>query len=655
MKYRREIDGLRAVAVIPVIFFHAGFKVFKGGFVGVDIFFVISGYLITTIILSDMNNQKFSIVTFYERRARRILPALFFVMLCCLPFAWLWLMPNHLEDFSQSLTAVSAFSSNILFWRESNYFGIVSELKPLLHTWSLAVEEQYYVLFPLFLMALWKFRKRWIFGSLIVVSVVSLMVAQWGAYNNPSAAFYLLPTRGWELAIGALIAFYFLYKTEHVDFIKSHKKTCEVLGFVGLLLICYAIYEFDKNTPFPSLYALIPTIGAGLIIVFSTSETVVGKFLGNKLVVGIGLISYSAYLWHQPLFVFARHVSLAEPGTALLFLLSVLSILLAYISWRFVESPFRDKKKFNTKSIFRFAVIGSLFFAFIGFFGYFNNDLLGGSFNPLNRKINIANYTQSNQVLQISSWDILREVSKDNEYAVENNDYDNKLWFDLLDSKLKLLLVGNSHSKDLFNVLWNSKTAQSMFALSRFGVQIRDLQNNHPMFSSPNYIHSQVVVLVTRFDNNGEDIENLKKVAIRIMEDGKRAVIVKNIFEFPQYREGVWNLLDKITYESWVSGVKNPISIVEESNRTYFEIFQSGKTREAVLSSNLAIEQISEEFPGIIVMDRMDYVCHSQKQVCFSSDYKLNKFFYDYGHHTLEGARYFGKRVDETNWLNPLM
>ena len=156
MEYRREIDGLRAIAVLPVIFFHAGFKTFEGGFVGVDVFFVISGYLITTIILSDMNDGKFSIVTFYERRARRILPALFFVMLCCLPFAYFWLLPEHLKDFSQSLAAVSVFSSNILFWKESGYFGVASELKPLLHTWSLAVEEQYYVLFPLFLMALSK-------------------------------------------------------------------------------------------------------------------------------------------------------------------------------------------------------------------------------------------------------------------------------------------------------------------------------------------------------------------------------------------------------------------------------------------------------------------------------------------------------------------
>ena len=160
MEYRPEIDGLRAVAVVPVILFHAGFRSFAGGFVGVDVFFVISGYLITTIILSDMDKGAFSLATFYERRARRILPALFAVILCCLPFAWLWLLPDHLEDFGESVTAVATFSSNFLFWQESGYFDTAAELKPLLHTWSLAVEEQFYVLFPLMLMALWRWPRR---------------------------------------------------------------------------------------------------------------------------------------------------------------------------------------------------------------------------------------------------------------------------------------------------------------------------------------------------------------------------------------------------------------------------------------------------------------------------------------------------------------
>ena len=229
MKYRAEIDGLRALAVLPVILFHAGFDQFKGGFVGVDVFFVISGYLITTIIISEMAEDKFDIINFYERRARRILPALFFIMAACVPFAWLWLAPNDLKDFGQSLVAVSTFSSNILFWLESGYFDTASELKPLLHTWSLALEEQYYIFFPIFLLLTWKFGVTWILIFLSIIFFISLGIAQWGAYNSASANFYLLPTRGWELLIGVFAAFYL----KHNSHLKSHSlnQLFSLIGF----------------------------------------------------------------------------------------------------------------------------------------------------------------------------------------------------------------------------------------------------------------------------------------------------------------------------------------------------------------------------------------------------------------------------------------
>lgn len=187
MIYRREIDGLRAVAVLPVVLFHAGFELFSGGYVGVDIFFVISGYLITTIILAELENDRFSLTGFYERRARRILPALALVVLACIPAA-LWLMnPAQLTDFSNSIIAVSLFSSNLLFWRESGYFSAAAEEKPLLHTWSLAVEEQYYILFPLFLMLLWRSRRDAILPLIMLFTVVSLLLAEWGWRHSPTA------------------------------------------------------------------------------------------------------------------------------------------------------------------------------------------------------------------------------------------------------------------------------------------------------------------------------------------------------------------------------------------------------------------------------------------------------------------------------------
>ena len=201
LKYRPEIDGLRALAVAPVILFHAGFEIFRGGFVGVDVFFVISGYLITTIIIEDIENKRFSIIKFYERRARRILPALFFVMLVCIPFAWIWMYSSQMKDFSQSLVAVSLFTSNILFLRESGYFDEAAEIKPLLHTWSLSVEEQYYVIFPVFLVLAWHFGKKRVFWMIVVLAALSLLLSEWNWRNKTSANFYLATTRAWELLV----------------------------------------------------------------------------------------------------------------------------------------------------------------------------------------------------------------------------------------------------------------------------------------------------------------------------------------------------------------------------------------------------------------------------------------------------------------------
>ena len=361
MKYRAEIDGLRALAVLPVILFHAGFEWVSGGFVGVDVFFVISGYLITNIIISEMAEGKFSIVNFYERRARRILPMLFFVMLACLPFAWLWLKPNDLEKFGDSLFAVSTFSSNILFALRDGYFGTAAELKPLLHTWSLAVEEQYYILFPIFLILTWRLGIKWILILLSIVFFVSLGIAQWGAYNYPSATFLLLPTRSWELLIGVFAAFNLKLNTH----LKSHAIN-QSLSLLGFGMIVYSITVFDKTTPFPSLYALVPTIGTGLLILCAVPKTFVHKLLSIRFIVGIGLISYSAYLWHQPLLAFARHRFFGEISESILIALCLTSLVMAWFSWRYVEKPFRHKEQVDRRSIFIFSGCLPIIFIILG-------------------------------------------------------------------------------------------------------------------------------------------------------------------------------------------------------------------------------------------------------------------------------------------------
>jgi peptidoglycan/LPS O-acetylase OafA/YrhL len=351
MQYRREIDGLRALAVVPVILYHAGFQAFRGGFVGVDVFFVISGYLITSIIYEDVQRGSFSLSRFYERRIRRILPALYLVMLVCILFAWLWLLPAAMEDFAKSIIAVTLFISNILFWRSTDYFSPDIENFPLIHAWSLSVEEQFYVLFPLLLASCARMDRRRLITLVALFSALSLGLAEFTSKTYPEFDFYLLPTRAWELGVGAIIAL-IPHVSPSPQFRLIKRWIAEAASLTGFILLTYSIFRFDHNIPFPSLWALVPVVGTALLLVFATADTHCGRVLGIKPLVGIGLISYSAYLWHQPLFAFTRIRLQSAPPTIAMVLLSAATLALAYVSWRFVELPFRDRRHLPRRFVF---------------------------------------------------------------------------------------------------------------------------------------------------------------------------------------------------------------------------------------------------------------------------------------------------------------
>jgi len=369
MKYRPEIDGLRALAVLAVIFCHTGLGLFSGGFVGVDVFFVISGYLITLIIHGELQQEKFSIVQFYERRIRRILPALFFVILACIPFAWMWMMPDEFEAFSKSIVKVNLFISNVYFWKESNYFSPDAQLAPMLHTWSLAVEEQFYVLFPLILILFHKCKLRVLLSIISTMLIVSLAFSEWSSKIFPVANYYLLPTRSWELGVGSIIAL------SMNQWKNTNGSVAQLLSLIGLLLILFSVLTFDEGTPFPGLWALFPVIGAALIIVYAKQNTLVGQFLSWKPMVGIGLISYSAYLWHHPLFAFARIRLQGDVQPEVYLGLSVLTLILAFFTWKFVEQPFRNKMTFTRKQVFIGALLISVVFIVFGKVGRLSGGL----------------------------------------------------------------------------------------------------------------------------------------------------------------------------------------------------------------------------------------------------------------------------------------
>tara|TARA_B100001175_G_C19493816_1_gene634135 strand:- start:94 stop:1866 length:1773 start_codon:yes stop_codon:yes gene_type:complete len=421
MKYRSEIDGLRALAVVPVILFHAGFQFFKGGFIGVDVFFVISGYLITSIIIYEINQKKFNILNFYERRIRRILPALFFVIILNIPFALLFMLPDPLENFGQSLIATTFFSNNILLYLTSGYWDLASEFKPLLHTWSLAVEEQYYIIFPILMILISNWRLKLQLLLFLTLFLLSLYVAEININNGGS--FYLLHTRAFEILIGVFSAFFLIKKGFY-----NSKVLNESLSLLGIIMIFISIFIFDDSTPFPGIYSLIPTIGTCLIILFAVKDTFVNNFLSKKIFIQIGLVSYSAYLFHQSIFSYMRIISVNEPSNLLLFFGIVLTFLLAYLSFQFVEKPFRDKTKIDSKKLFIYLFIPFLLIISLGSHITINNGYIekfyGENFNKLEKS----------------------KIISQRAYNFSKNEFINE-------DMLNVLIIGNSFGRDIINVV----------------------------------------------------------------------------------------------------------------------------------------------------------------------------------------------------------
>jgi peptidoglycan/LPS O-acetylase OafA/YrhL len=355
--YRRDIDGLRAVAVLPVVLYHAGVEALSGGYVGVDVFFVISGFLIASIIAREIDKGRFSLVNFYERRARRILPALFAVIGTTLIAAWVTAWPEEFAGIGQSAIATVFFGSNVYFWQSTDYFATAAEYLPLLHTWSLAVEEQFYIVFPLLLMAMAGRARVWLVSlcaGLFVLSVVSSFIA---TADNPVAAFFLSPMRAWELLLGVFLAL-------NIAPAWSSRALREFAAIAGLALILFAVIAFERMTSLIPLAMAVPCIGAMLVIQSGRGDgppTVVARLLSNGVLVFVGLISYSLYLWHWPILAFSRSwLETTHLPAAWAFWCVIASLVIAAVSWRYVERPFRQPATVSRAAVFRFAGVGAV-------------------------------------------------------------------------------------------------------------------------------------------------------------------------------------------------------------------------------------------------------------------------------------------------------
>jgi peptidoglycan/LPS O-acetylase OafA/YrhL len=439
MHYRRDIDGLRALAVLPVVIFHIAQSYAPGGYVGVDIFFVISGYLISGNIFREIEQGKFKFSSFYERRIRRIAPAyLAMVFFTTAIVAWKF-YPHQTSVYAASMFASILSYTNLHFWATLGYFTQSAEETPLLHTWSLSVEEQFYLVFPIIAIIL--FRKKWVSlnTALISLAAVSFVVSAAGAFIFPTATFYFLPTRAWELLVGSLLA------AQVMPPLKLSWQR-NAIAFGGLLAICASMIFYDKSTPFPGIAALPPCLGAAMIIYAGQSgNNIVGRMLSLSPVVFIGLISYSLYLWHWPLMVLQRtSFLLTESDSKLVVRLTVLaaSLAAATLSWLLIERPTRNRSKISSKTM----VWSSAFVVMIALSISLTLYLTGGlpqRFNP--KAVQMAAFAGQDHDAQFRTGQCF--LSFEEQVSV----FDTKACLPNLPGRSNIMLVGDSHSAMLYS------------------------------------------------------------------------------------------------------------------------------------------------------------------------------------------------------------
>ncbi|MDX2469139.1 MAG: acyltransferase family protein, partial [SAR324 cluster bacterium] len=478
IKYRPEIDGLRALAVIPVLIYHADFSFFEGtwfsgGFLGVDVFFVISGYLITAILLREIKSSTFSFLNFYERRARRILPPLYLVLFTSLIFAWKYLLPSDLVAYGQSVISTVFFSSNVLFWSESDYAAVANELKPLIHTWSLSVEEQFYLIFPAVLILCFKFGRKHILTVLLGILLFSFELSVIGGVSFPRASFFMIHTRAWELMAGAILA-----RMEDIYGRRSYRILNSTMPLLGVFLLLESYLRLDDSMNLGYL-SLIPIFATCLLLWFSGKGDLVTKLLSSKFLVGIGLLSYSLYLWHQPIFAFAR-ISSPDPLSQLnkIGLMGICGIL-SFLSWRYVERFVRNKTKVSTKSLWLLTAFFSLLLVTAGIHiilkDGFSSRIPAVVQNASSAPINIRILRRTAAAGSVNTRKILKD--SDGKECHGRAFEDRCIFESPQENKREWLWLGDSHIAALSSVFKDEKSKARKYKLA---VSSTDLCFYHP-------------------------------------------------------------------------------------------------------------------------------------------------------------------------------
>ena len=612
LTYRPEIDGLRAIAVVSVILYHAqitifGHQPFKGGFIGVDIFFVISGYLITSIILKELvTTGTFSFKYFYERRIRRILPVLLFVMLVSLTFAWIYFPPYELLNLSKSILYSLGFSSNFYFHYSGQEYAIAGLRNPFLHTWSLSIEEQYYILFPIVLLITFKYFRKYLIYILISGFIFSLGLAEWTSRNYPSISFYFLHTRIWELLIGSILAYFEITKGQ-----RSQNKTLNlILPSIGLFLIVNSILFYNDQMVHPSLYTLSPIIGICLIIWFSQKNELITKILSTKLFVGIGLISYSLYLWHYPIFSFIAITNLTGGSKLIQAYIFIGIIFLSFFSYFYIERKARDKKT-NLKKLSVILILKLLIIVII-----------------------------CSNIIKLEIHPIIKKHLNEVNYKINYN-------FNNFDNRKNIFIVGNSYADDLLNILSNNEKLNNQYYfytaksdLNNVSYQIRCLkefllkrkiycEKNSFAFLTKQYEKSDFIIFAESFNRKTYLNSEFEEV-IKILErDKKKFIIFLDDFMLAPL------VLDNYLYK------KQKIPSLYELNNlekiSFQEMINFKKRNSIEVIENKLLKM------KIQYLTRSELFCDYVVKKCFLMK-NNNKIYKDFGHITNFGANYFSEK-----------
>jgi peptidoglycan/LPS O-acetylase OafA/YrhL len=630
--YRPEIDGLRAVAIFAVMTYHAeiifgNFKVFTGGYLGVDIFFVISGYIITKIAVNEYQSGKFSIKKFFYRRIRRIFPVLLVVALVTICAGWYILLPSLFVSLSESIISSLIFSSNFYFNHSDQIYGNDNGLiKPFLHTWSLSIEEQFYIVFPFAL--IYCFKKK-SYNLLVILLIVSFF-ATFSFLKIPKENFYFIYSRAWELLFGAVICIY-EKKIMKVKFFRNNLSIFKVLSFI---LLFYSMLMFDHTTAHPSYITLLPIIFISILIIEDHKKGLVDQLLSLKIVVFVGLISYSLYLWHYPVYAYVRITEIASGDIFIKILSIIIIFIVSCISYFFIEKPIKKIKKISKKILVSILIFTLTILVIC--MGIILEDGYKNRFKSISQKY--SNYEMDNEVLQKNTHNFLNKNKK----------------ISYIKTKKNVLVIGDSHSIGIINSFLLNKNIFEEFEFAQRRIELDFILPDKKIINTKEKIYkmnltketllsevyqdADIVVISYRFSSKG--IGDLMELIKILKKDNKKIILMSSTNEYPSYSGIYTTEYDRFIIKKFRS---NEAIKSDDLTKLMKKLYQEKKDFKSL---NLKLKKIAQD-QNIKFFSKQKYLCDDLKLECLVITDKGKKLFFDYGHLTIAGSEFIGKKLKE--------